>query len=399
MNGPIQATNSQAIRVILISSVLPTNTSAGNVVLHRHLVNRPNIQLQICENLQPKWTPVSLLRRIASAIGATLPRVGQSVLLSADGNWFTPPAYVPSGQPTVVLTVAHGDLYAPAIRYAEKHDLPLVTFFHDWWPDIANVTASRQAKIEKQFRELYQRSSLALCVSEGMREHLGDHPNSHVLLPIPSQTSLPTRSTGKCGNPIRVAYAGNLSEYGPMLQSLMEASLNFPSIKLEVRGANPDWPTEFQQEMRRRRMWLPFAAVQEFEAWMSSVDAFLIPQSFDPASARMMETNFPSKLLEMAQWGKPLVLWGPKSASGLQWNRNGMAVGVTTPDPNVVIQALLHIQKDSGQYQTLCEATRQLSHEKLNPNRIQNLFTTLLVNTANENFRSRAPNSNYSETS
>lgn len=378
MTYPTQTTASQAIRVIVISSVLPANTSAGNVVLHRHLVDRKEIDLEICQNTQSKWSGPSWGRRIGNKFKKIAPRTAQSLMLSGNGNWFTPTRYVPKDRPTAVLTVAHGDLYLPAMNYAREHNLPLVSFFHDWWPDIANVNTSRRVIIEKQFRELYQQSSLALCVSEGMQEHLGAHRNSHVLLPIPSDTNTQTMArANECGCPMRVAYAGNLTEYGPMLQSLMEASQQHPSIRLEVRGANPRWPTEFQQDMRQRGMWLPFVTVQEFEEWMSSVDAFLIPQSFDPTSARMMETNFPSKLLEMAKWGKPLVLWGPETASGLQWNRNGIAVGISDPNPSAVFQALLSLQEDGSQFETLSASARQLS-EELSSSRLQNQFVTLL---------------------
>ena len=370
----------RAIRVIVISSVFPANTSAGNVVLYRHLVNRKEIDLEISENHQSRWSGSSWLRRIANAIRGLSPRITQSLMLSSDGSWYTPTVYAPSEQPTVVLTVAHGDLFLVAMRYAREHDLPLVTFFHDWWPDLANVTSLSKVKVEAQFRALYENSTLALCVSEGMKARLGQHSNSHVLLPIPSVTNTLRHLSKGFGDPMRVAYAGNLAEYGPMLQSLMEAVILHPKIKLEVRGANPSWSAHFQQDMRQRGMLLPFVTVRELEAWMGSVDAFLILQSFEPAHARMMETNFPSKLLEMSKWGKPLLLWGPESASMLQWNLNGSCsgVGINDPNPYAVIHALVRIQQNTNLFESLCCGAENLSQYEFDSARIQAKFLKLL---------------------
>lgn len=369
----------RTIRIIVISSVLPSNTSAGHVLLHRHLVNRKEIVLEICENRQSKWSVASCRRRIASALSSAAPRTAQSLMLSANGNWYTSPTYVPSDQPTVVLTVAHGDLFLPAMRYAREHGLPLVTFFHDWWPDIANVTASQRATIERQFRDLYQQSSLALCVSQGMKNELGDHPNSHVLLPLPQQQELKIHDARSQNSKIlKVVYAGNLHQYGPMLESLMRSAKEYQILKLEVRGGNPDWTEDFKEEMRANGMWLPLAYGSEFDDWNASADVFLVPQSFDSADQRMMATNFPSKLPEMAKWGRPLVLWGPQYASALRWNQDGHALGITDSDPNAVIQELLRIHKDAEVYEELCRGARHVAQNEFDPDGVQLQFLRLM---------------------
>lgn len=64
--------------------------------------------------------------------------------------------------------------------------------------------------------------------------------------------------------------------------------------------------------MRDRQLWLDFAPREELNDWLASADVFLVVMSFDPALMRRMETSFPSKLPEYAQFGKPLVIWGPE---------------------------------------------------------------------------------------
>ncbi len=41
---------------------------------------------------------------------------------------------------------------------------------------------------------------------------------------------------------------------------------------------------------------------------MASADAFLITIVFAPSIRRRMETSLPSKLIEFAQFGKPLII-------------------------------------------------------------------------------------------
>jgi hypothetical protein len=36
-----------------------------------------------------------------------------------------------------------------------------------------------------------------------------------------------------------------------------------------------------------------------------------------------VETSFPSKLPEYAQFGKPIVIWGPEYCSAIHWGREG----------------------------------------------------------------------------
>ena len=125
-------------------------------------------------------------------------------------------------------------------------------------------------------------------------------------------------------------------------------------------------------------MWLPLAYGTEFDDWNASADVFLVPQSFATADRRMMATNFPSKLPEMAKWGRPLVLWGPQYASSLRWNQDGHALGITDSDPDAVIQELLHIHEDSDAYEELCRGARQVAQNEFDPDGIQLQFLRLM---------------------
>jgi hypothetical protein len=104
-----------------------------------------------------------------------------------------------------------------------------------------------------------------------------------------------------------------------MLLKALREFKDHPTIQLQVRGYNPNWPEEAKKEMRDAGLWLEFAPRTELDTWLQSADAFLIPMVFDEKYRRRMETSFPSKLIEFAQFGKPLIVWGPKYCSAAKW--------------------------------------------------------------------------------
>jgi glycosyltransferase involved in cell wall biosynthesis len=235
--------------------------------------------------------------------------------------------------------------------------------------------------LEKQFRRLYDESTVALCVSEGMRAALGPHPHAEVLYPIPgslrpAQDQTREKAAAKSG--CKILYFGNLFHYGPLLKSALEVLKNHPMIRLEVRGSKPNWPEEFKKEMSQHGLWLEFAPETEFADWAASGDAFLVPMAFEPSLRRQMETSFPSKLVECVQFEKPLVIWGPEYCSAIQWaRRENRAVCVTDPNPSAFCQALEEFIASPLQRERCVSASRTAQKE-FTPEKIQAQFMAAL---------------------
>lgn len=367
------------VRVILISSVIPSTYSAGHMVLHRHLTNEPEIDLQILETGPQIRILQKLLRRLLCRLERLkLLRLYHDILAIWRGKWIDGelPAPEDTGVSSVVMTVAHGDAYHAAIRYAHLHQLPLVTIFHDWWPDIPPMHKPFRSMLESSFRKLYNESSLALCVSSGMKNKLGPHQNSKVLYPMPARhhgIDLHQKDKSQCS--FRLLYSGNLDDYGPMLIDALELLKEDKNIRLEVRGASSMWPEVIRKEMTERGLLLPYAQREEFDAWLESADAFLVAQSFDEKHNRLMQTNFPSKLVEFAQFGKPLVVWGPSKASAPVWaTESGQALVVDQENPECLKKALGKLCADSSEQERLAAAAKELAAGPFGPERIQSDF-------------------------
>jgi glycosyltransferase involved in cell wall biosynthesis len=348
-------------------------------VLHRHLIDEKEIELQILKTEPQKRGFRKLTRKVLGRLSKTcFCKYVRDIMVIWCGRWIDPelPAPKNTGMPTVVMTVAQEDACYAAMRYAQRHNLPLVTFFHDWWPDAVDVHSPFRKRLEEAFRSLYHASALALCVSPGMREKLGEHPNAKVLWPIPSSAKA-TENTpiDRDDTTFRVVYAGSLGYYGKMLGDALEVLKDHPSIRLEVRGRKPPWSQQFEQEMSDRGLLLPFASRDEFDTWLGSADAFLIPQSFDVHQRGLMQTNFPSKLPEMSRVGKPLIVWGPPDASGPRWTREtGQGLVVEDLDPLALQKALEQLYSNKDKYQRLTDGAKEAAAGCFNPERIQSDF-------------------------
>jgi glycosyltransferase involved in cell wall biosynthesis len=279
---------------------------------------------------------------------------------------------------TVVMTVAHGDGFMAAKRFAKRHELPLVVFFQDWWPDIAEVPRFFRRILENQFLGLARGCAVGLCVCEGMRDALGAGDNLQVLPPIPALREISENEaepTDHPNSPFRVLYSGNLGEYGPMLGEALEESLKHPEILLQVRGSNPQWSDELKRKMRANGRWLEFAPREEFEKWFDSFDAYLVAMFFEPEQRRRVETCFATKLMEYLAIGKPVVIWAPESAAVTKWANSGeRAYCVNSPDPDVLLRSLSMLAEDLPLQIQLGNAARFAYERDCSPVQLQNEF-------------------------
>ena len=148
-----------------------------------------------------------------------------------------------------------------------------------------------------------------------------------------------------------------------------------PQVQAQIRGANPNWSIAFHEEMKERNLWLDFAPRHTLNKWLASGDAFLVTMNFEPALQRRMETSFPSKLVEYAQFGKPLVIWGPRSCSAIQWGqKRDRALCITDKNPQAVVSAGEMLKNSPDQQRYYAQQSRIAAQTKFNPVLIQKQF-------------------------
>jgi glycosyltransferase involved in cell wall biosynthesis len=285
---------------------------------------------------------------------------------------------VRSFRPDVVVTVAHGSWHVEARRVAQEFELPLVCFFQDWWPDFPDVPLAFCSRVEREFRKTCAASDIAICVSDGMRRELGEPENSLVLHDAPSLLA--------CGEvtrhfelPLRVAYFGNLSEYGPLIESALRAFNNSNRVRLEVFGPSPLWTSGAEDEFRSRGVYRGFISSNKLAQSLQNFQAALVVMSFVPSLRRRMTTSFPSKMIDAMQLGLPVVIWGPEYCSAVQWARRGQrALCVTDASPSALRQALEELAASPAEQERFAKSSSEAVAGDFNPERIQAQFVDAL---------------------
>ena len=365
------------IKVMVVSSVVPNARGAGGeLVLHRYLKSNPRIESQVVswQRFPFRLKVIGKLRELglqslSRSIECLLPVLPSHTMVDD---------LVHSFRPDVVVTVAHGWWHIQARRVARKFELPLVSFFQDWWPDFPDVPLAFRSRIERQFRKTCADSAVAICVSNGMRHELGEPQNALVLHDAPSFT--------RCGEttpdftlPLRVAYFGNLAEYGPLIERALRALKDSERVQLEVFGHGPLWARGVEDEFRSRGFYHGFIPSSELAKSLYGFQAALVVMSFAPPHRRRMTTSFPSKLIDATQLSLPVVVWGPEYCSAVKWARKGnRALCVTDPNPLALREKLEELAVSPSELRRLAKSASDAAAGDFNYERIQLQFMDAL---------------------
>ena len=205
------------IRVLVLSSVAPNALgSGGELVLHRHLKCNPQIQSEVVSWQQFPFR-LKLIGKLRQLGFRSLSRAWECLfpVLPSDEMVHE---LIDSFRPHVLLTVAHGWWHIKARKVAQQFKVPLISLFQDWWPDFPEIPRAFRSRVEREFRETCAASDVVICVSEGMLRELGEPENALVLRDAPA-LARPREAKRDFALPLRVAYFGNLSEYGALIES------------------------------------------------------------------------------------------------------------------------------------------------------------------------------------
>lgn len=369
------------LRVLLASSVLPRATSGGELLLERHLLHEPRIELGLITEgnwrggessytAVPKW----LLRRFRPARF----RKHLTTFQSRFGKVFPLHPMVSFARkfaPDVVLTVAHGRLFPYAKMIAQRVNCPLVSIYHDWWP--AMVPAAEEKREDRHFRQLYAASQLVFSVSEEMLTLLGAHADARVLLPIPGESGRTPRRASDHGA-FKILYAGRLNyPYQAAMSELASRLVGHERLQLILFGDASHWPSLALEELSRAGIYKGLCPPGDdrIEEATKEADVLLTHLSFDLSDAVRVETSFPSKMTDYFRRGKPVILWAPEYSAAARWVRNQDAgVLVTDPSPAALIAAVEHLAADSQLQCRLSARAETLSKSTVSRSTIQAKF-------------------------
>jgi glycosyltransferase involved in cell wall biosynthesis len=376
-------------RILLVSIVPPKNDCGVRIVMHRMLVERSPFELHVASNADfaegllvhtPLRLPHAVYRLRKSRFG---PRVAAWV---ADYENFIWPltanraleAAVKDFNPDAVVTLAECGLCHVARKTAQRHGLPLVGLFLDWFPVMKDHYGhkSTQPILSRRYRELYAACDLAVCTSDGMQEVLGPHPNSHVIYPMPGRYGVPEKSSPSSGGKFRLVYVGSVQNfYGRMLCSLVERIEATKDLEIIVVGPDADWPAEVLKRAKANGTYLGFKSPEEAAGLMASADALLVVMSFESEHELFMRTSFTTKFLDYVAFGKPVILWGPDYCTPVRVARkHGGAVVVNRNNAEAIISACRQTAGDEARCEQLSQEAVRLHQTLFNPDRLEAIF-------------------------
>ena len=365
------------IRVLVVSSVVPNALgSGGELVLHRCLELNPRIESEVvCWQQFPfRLRVIGKLRQLgfrslSQAWECLFPVLPTDKLVHD---------LIRSFRPDVLVTVAHGWWHIKARRVAKQFKLPLVSLFQDWWPDFPEIPLAFRSRVEREFRQTCAESDVVVCVSDGMRRELGEPKNALVVHDAPSVAK---RREDQCEFqlPLRVAYFGNLSDYGPLIENALRALNSSDQVRLEVFGPSPLWTGGAEDEFRSRGVYHGFIPSNKLTESLQKFQAALVAMSFAPSHRRRMTTSFPSKMIDAMRLGLPVVIWGPEYCSAVKWARSGeRALCVTDPNPSAIRRALEDLAASPAKQERFAGLSREAAATDFNHERIQTQFIDAL---------------------
>jgi hypothetical protein len=227
-----------------------------------------------------------------------------------------------------VLTVAHGHLWLPAAAAAKRLSLPLHLVVHDDILATHHVPKWTEGAVHRQFGKVYRQAGTRFCVSPAMVRRYAKEfgVNGTVLYPCrgddsPAPLNRVNRRPAVASYTLVYAGALWLGGYVKLLR-LMASRLKALAGSLQIYvppGTSLD-PSSygFETDNVTVHEFLPTPSELADRAAQTATALFL-PASFDPAERAAIEVLFPSKLADYTAMGLPILIWGPRYSSAVQW--------------------------------------------------------------------------------
>jgi len=303
-------------------------------VLHRHFVDHNDYNFKVVE-----------IPRTVKGLFARLERSRWRTYIKAFTGWYEQfDLSVLEGlpKPSFIVTVAHGRKCFAAVRAARYWNVPLVTFFHDWFPASSDRNPLLRFIPDREFRMLGRASSLSLSVSKEMLNALGHPPNSILFPPIPSATKAAATPAAPRATP-NIFYSGFCGgAYWQMLQNCIEVCSN-SDVRMTISGMD----SESLHVSKRNVTILGFLSEQDYVKSFDDADILLVLLNFEKRNEKHFSTHFPSKLIEYCGKGKLVGILGPSYSTSIHWAKEtGAAFYYEENDPSKFISLLLDVYRD-----------------------------------------------------
>jgi glycosyltransferase involved in cell wall biosynthesis len=378
----------------MLSGAVPETRLAGSMLLYRLLPDyppdrllaigprpHPQSDLLACEyrHLKPAasgrldLTRLAQLKRSFEALGL-VGRIPMTRIEAAVGA-FTPDV--------VLCVMERRDYVDAAHRYCQAHSVPLVLVVHDRVESFDLVYRPFQRAQIRRNAATYRYASARLCVSPEMVAVLAEvygAPGT-VLYPIRSDRlrPRPPAASAELVSPptLTIGYCGGLGYgYGQRIRETAAAlARGGAHVRIYSRDAFADTTgASYVGAFPADELW---ARVQR------ECDAVWLPYAYDDHHRQLDATHFPSKLTEYMALGMPVLISGPRHATGVKWGLAHAPAALTLANEGLpeLEQAVRTLREDAGLRTTLARASREVDVD-FEPAAIRQRFLDVLRSVA-----------------
>jgi len=292
-------------------------------------------------------------------------------------------------RPEAIITVGHGIYWLVAAKVSKLLKLPIHLLVHDHFPTTLSASERLSTRIIYDFGRIYATAASRFCVSETMALEY------ERMFGINGQTLYPSRARSVLNEPPRGVrhhvglsgltgvFAGTVGGYANALAALarqlarvggkliLYGSLSrAEAAPLGLDLSNVEFPGLVSAKALRERC-------------QKEADFLYVPMSFGESARVNMRLSFPSKLADYTEMGLPLLIYGPKYCSAVQWARKhpGVAEVVDTENDEELLQAVKRLS-DPRTRDTLAEEALRIGDLYFSHSRAESMLFSALAGSA-----------------
>jgi hypothetical protein len=283
--------------------------------------------------------------------------------------------------PRVLLTNLWDSQALVAARLAEEGFAQLGVFMHDdevTW----GATGLPRRFLEWSRATVVAHAACTWAVSERLVRQLppAAQARARVLPPIPAAGAARGAWRPEFAQGVTLGYAGKIYPgMGPLLQELARSLAAVDGrLTIITRPETADRPPVTAPQIE----WRPFfAEPAEAARWLlARCSALLVAhprnEHLPAGSWQMLRTSFPSKLVEYAQFGLPLLLIGERDSAFGDWAAGHPELPFFRNGSEDRLAEYLRGLRAPARWQKAAAATHRLAETEFNPREIQARFVT-----------------------
>jgi hypothetical protein len=206
-----------------------------------------------------------------------------------------------------------------------------------------------------------KQSDVLVTISEGLRElYLKEYGKDSIILPPhykkvnllkPKTSQLNNEFTFLFTGGLNVLYNDSLKVFASILEKVNQQNDNSILFKLCVQTYSSY--SDFEQ-LKLSASVAKYSTSDNRDELLNTYqqcDCFLIPYSFSSENHGLVATSFPQKTAEIIQYGKPVLIFGPRDSSVVEFfNANELNYVCSNPSEEDLVKVVLQISRDYRQF-------------------------------------------------